>query len=208
MVVPPEGIELTEDSPWEPWTPWQVAERLRGVDARWYVVAGWAVDLALGRQTREHEDVEIGVPREDFSALRAQLGDLEPLVAGDGRGWPCDSPAFDEHFQTWFRDPVTGAFHLDVFRDPHDDDVWICRRDESIRRPYAEILRATDDGVPYLAPECLLLFKAKHSRPKDEADLAHLLPVLDPASRAWLADALARVHPGHPWIDRVSAGGS
>lgn len=205
MSVPPEGIELTEDSPWDPWTPWQVAQRLGRSGARWYVVAGWAVDLAAGRATREHSDVEVAVAREDFPLVRAALADLEPLVAGDGRGWPVDSPAYDEHFQTWFRDPGTGAFHLDVFRDPHDGDTWICRRDTTIRRPYADVLRTTDDGIPYLAPECVLLFKAKHARAKDEADLGTLLPLLDDAQRSWLADALGRVHPGHPWIARVSA---
>jgi hypothetical protein len=206
MTLPPEGIALSDDSPWDPWTPWQVGARLAGCTARWYVVAGWAVDLAAGRVTRDHEDVEIAVAREDFALVREALSELEPVVAGDGRGWPVDSPAYDEHFQTWFRDPVTGVFHLDVFRDPHEGDTWICRRDPSIRRPYAEVLRTTEDGIPYLAPECVLLFKAKHGRPKDEADLETLLPLLDAPARGRLVDALAVVHPGHPWIERVSAG--
>jgi hypothetical protein len=30
--------------------------------------------------------------------------------------------------------------------------VWICRRDETIRLPYAEIIRHTADGIPYLTP--------------------------------------------------------
>ncbi|MFN8167259.1 MAG: hypothetical protein U0S36_00600 [Candidatus Nanopelagicales bacterium] len=208
MVVPPEGIELDEDSPWDPWTPQEVAARLRGCPARWYVVAGWGVDVAAGRVTREHSDLEIAVARDDFPLVRAALADLEPLVVGAGRGWPVDSPAYDEHFQTWFRDPSTGLFHVDVFRDPHEGGTWICRRDPAIRRPYAEVLRRSDEGIPYLAPECILLFKAKHGRPKDEADLATLLPLLDPDARDWLAQALARVHPGHPWIERVSAGAS
>jgi hypothetical protein len=206
VTLPPEGIELSEDSPWDPWTPWQVRERLVGCGARWYVVAGWAVDLAAGRVTRDHEDLEIAVARQDFPLVHAALSPLEPVVVGDGRGWPIDSPAYGEHFQTWFRDPVTGDFHLDVFRDPHEGGTWICRRDPSIRRPYAEVLRTTEEGIPYLAPECVLLFKAKHGRPKDEADLETLLPLLDASARDWLADALAVVHPGHPWIDRVSAG--
>jgi len=46
----------------------------------------------------------------------------------------------------------------------------------------------------------VLLFKAKHRRPKDDADYATLSPHLTPAERAWLNNALALVHPGHPWI--------
>jgi uncharacterized protein YecT (DUF1311 family) len=51
-----------------------------------------------------------------------------------------------------------------------------------------------------MAPEIVLLFKAKHARPKDEADFAGTLDALGVAQRAWLADALATVHPGHPWL--------
>jgi hypothetical protein len=56
------------------------------------------------------------------------------------------------------------------------------------------------DGVPYLAPEIVLLFKAKHPRAKDQSDFAGVLPVLGPIRRAWLAAALRRTHPGHRWI--------
>jgi hypothetical protein len=53
------------------------------------------------------------------------------------------------------------------------------------------------DGVPYLVPEIMLLFKARHDRPKDQADFAGALPSLNRTCRTWLAAALARVHPGH-----------
>ena len=66
------------------------------------------------------------------------------------------------------------------------------------------MIERTDDGIPYARPEIVLLFKAKHSdRPKDEADLAAVLPRLEPARRRWLAEALALVHPGHPWLERI-----
>ncbi|HET8657705.1 MAG TPA: hypothetical protein VFM55_01750 [Micromonosporaceae bacterium] len=41
--------------------------------------------------------------------------------------------------------------------------------------------------MPYLRPEGVLLFKARARRPKDEADLAAVLPELGPAARAWPA---------------------
>lgn len=187
------------DVRWEPWTPWQAAERLRGVATRWYVVAGWALDLFRGEVTRPHEDLEIGVPAAGFAALRAALADHEVQVVGSGRRWPLASAAMDEHFQTWFRDPASGAYHLDVFRDPHDGDEWICRRDPAIRRPYDALVRTTPEGVPFLAPEVVLLFKAKHVRDKDQADFSGVAGLLDEDARRWLVDALDRVHPGHPW---------
>jgi hypothetical protein len=118
-----------------------------------------------------------------------------------GARWPLDSAAFDEHFQTWFRDPVTGTYHLDVFRDPHEGDTWLCRRDPSIRRPYSEVIMVTDAGIPYMAPELVLLFKAKSDRSKDRTDLHAARTSLSTVQVSWLRGALASLHPGHPWLE-------
>lgn len=102
--------------------------------------------------------------------------------------------------QTWLRDPATGLYLLDVFREPHDGDVWICRRDETIRLPYAEIIRHTSDRIPYLSPEFVLLFKAKHVRPKDQADFDGVRPLLTRRQRRTLSRLICQVHPGHAWL--------
>ncbi|MET8122445.1 hypothetical protein [Micromonospora sp. NPDC005189] len=106
--------------------------------------------------------------------------------------------------QTWLRDPATGRYLLDVFREPHDGDMWICRRDETIRLPYAEIIRHTVDRIPYLIPELVLLFKAKHVRPKDQADFDGVLPLLTRTQRETLSRLLTRIHPGHTWLAALS----
>jgi hypothetical protein len=62
----------------------------------------------------------------------------------------------------------------------------------------------THDGIPYLAPEIQLLYKAKASRPKDEADFARTLPALNKKSRQWLAQSLALIHPDHPWLTELT----
>ena len=87
-----------------------------------------------------------------------------------------------------------------MFREPHDGDIWICRRDASIRLPYGDIIRHTSDGIPYLTPEWVLLFKAKNMRPKDQADFDGVLPLLTQLQRQSLAGLLDQVHPGHPWL--------
>ena len=202
------GEVLDPDPPWRPWTPWEVAERLGGLETRWYVVAGWALDLFRGEATREHEDIEIGVPAAGFCELRHALADYACDVVGSdddgvGRRWPLDSAAFDEHFQTWFREPASGVYHLDVFRDLHEGDTWWCRRDTSIRRPYDDVVRTSADGIPYLAPEIALLFKAKHRREKDQADFDGTAPLLSAAQRRWLGASLETVHPGHAWLAQL-----
>jgi hypothetical protein len=201
--VPPGGAEVGQCPPWDAWHPREITERLAGVDVPWCVVAGWALDLFRGEMTREHEDLEIAVPAARFGVIRAALADFEVEVVGSGRRWPLDSAAFDVMMQTWVREPGHGVYRLDIFREPHDGDTWICRRDESIRLPYDRIIVTSPAGIPYLVPEIVLLFKAKHGRPKDQADFSGVLPLLNPARRAWLAAALARVHPGHPWISEL-----
>jgi hypothetical protein len=212
--VPPGGTPIS-DPVWIPWRPDEVAQLLRDVTEPWYVAAGWALDLFRGRQTREHEDLEIAVPNtpEAFGQVRGVLRDYMFEVAGPEPNvlWPVDSPAFDKSFQTWVSEegepdadgvPIR-VYKLDVFREPQRNGKWVCRRDESITMRYDEIIRRDAAGIPYLAPQVVLLFKAKHNRAKDNADLAGALPLLAPAERGWLAGMLHRVHPGHEWLAQL-----
>lgn len=197
-----EHLDLDD---WDAWHPAEVARRLAGVDVPWCVIAGWSLDLFRGRQTREHEDLEIGVPERGFRAIREALAELEVYAIVGGQLAALDETSLAESHQTWARDPVAGSWRLDVVREPWDGDTWVCRRDPRIRRPGSEVIAHTADGIPYQLPEIALLFKAKHTREKDQADFDGTLPLLDPAARAWLASSLELVHPGHPWIEAAKA---
>jgi aminoglycoside-2''-adenylyltransferase len=191
---------------WQAWRPEEAFRRLTGLRAPWYVAAGWAIDLFLGGARREHEDLELAVPNARFGEVAAALADLEPFVIGtpeNGLATPyaeAGEEALAETHQTWFRERETGFWRLDVFREPSDGDTWVCRRDERLRMPYERLVERTPTGIPYGRPEVVLLFKAKHARPKDDADLAAALPALDDERRTWLRDALELVHPTHRWL--------
>jgi hypothetical protein len=180
---------------------------LSGVDVPWYVAAGWALDLFLGGQTRDHADLEIAVPRARLGEVLDALGDVECFAVGDGLATHAANARPESWHQTWIREPVTGLWRLDIFSEPSDGDTWICRRDARIRLPYADVIERTVDDVPYGRPEIILLFKAKHVREKDEADFATTLPHLEPERRRWLADALELVHSGHRWLRELRAQG-
>jgi len=191
-------------SKWDAWRPEKIARLLDGVEIPWYVAAGWAIELFLGGQRREHEDIEIAVPNSRFDELVEAFNGFEIFViTGPAQAMPLEQ-ARDQlatTHQTWFLEPETGAWRFDVFREPSDGETWICRRDPQIRLPYDEVIEWSSDGIPYGRPEIVLLFKAKHSaQSKNQQDFDAVLPVLDVERRRWLAAALELVHPGHPWL--------
>ncbi|MGN6799282.1 MAG: hypothetical protein ACTHKS_14180, partial [Gaiellaceae bacterium] len=140
-----------------------------------------------------------------FQLVHALLDDLDFYAVGDGEvAALSESPErLGETHQTWGLDRAAFEWRIDVFREPSDAGEWVCRRDDAIRLPYDELIERTRDGIPYVRPEVALLFKAKAARPKDEADLNDVLPLLPPSRRALLHDWIGRVHPGHAWLERV-----
>jgi Aminoglycoside-2''-adenylyltransferase len=61
--------------------PQKVARLLEEVRCSWGVAGGWALDLFLDRVTREHQDIEVAIFREDQLILQEYLSSLVPLQA-------------------------------------------------------------------------------------------------------------------------------
>jgi hypothetical protein len=191
------------------WTPDQAAQALAGMSAPWAVAGGWALDLWLGRQTREHEDLEIAVPSAFFPEIQARLEGLglALFVIDDGQVIamaPGEAPGPRTH-QTWVMEPALNGWRMDVFREPGDAETWIYRRTGELSAPRAWASGRTPEGIPYLAPQIVLLFKAKAARDKDKADFSIVAPLLSSEARGWLAASLQVIQPGHAWIDQLSA---
>ena len=188
-------------SAWNPFTPEELSLRLAESGIPWGVVGGWAIDLWLGRETREHEDLEIAIPRRLFPSIRNYFPDLVLFAVGSGlldRLGPAEVHPSGRH-QTWLLDEERKEWRVDIMLEPGDTERWIFRRDESIWRRREEMIDQRD-GVPFLRPEGVLLYKAKALREKDQQDFRNVLPTLDGASRHWLATSLQVIHPGHEWI--------
>jgi hypothetical protein len=187
---------------WRPWHPTEVARVLAGTGVPWAVAGGWAIDLHLGRQTREHGDIEVAIPRADFPLFRLALTAFD-LYEADRVVRLLSTDELPEAHQVWVLDRDDRHWRMDTFLEPGDRQTWVSHRDETLRLPLAEVIRRTGDGIPYLAPAAVLLAKAKHARDKDEADLANTLPTLTAAERSWLAGAIAHVHQGHQWLRKI-----
>ena len=202
MLAKPVRLDWGPET-WAGWDPQTIAELLEGLPARWFVVGGWALDLFRGCQTREHEDLEIATPMWDFDLIRGRMCAYEFFVAGRDGFWPVDSAggAYFEFQQTMARDPLTGKWCVDVMRIPDDGRNWYCSLDRNIHCPYAEAIAHTPDGIPYLRPEKVLLYKGLQTRPKDEADFEATVPLLSSEARSWLVQGLTEARgDGHPWI--------
>jgi hypothetical protein len=183
-----------------------VARVLAGYSRPWFVSGGWAIDLFVGRVTREHEDREVGIFRQDQAALRAYLAgwDLCKAVSGpDGGEWvPWEEGE-------WLELPIhqLRAQHVDgepaefeLFMNDVSGEEWVCRRNPVIRCPVDEISRRSSSGIPFIVPEIQLLYKAKWHRPKDDLDFQTTLGLLSAAQRAWLKEGLEIIHPRDPWL--------
>src|SRR5690606_38582792 len=78
-------------------------------------------------------------------------------------------------------------------------DSWIYRREPRVRRHLDSLVYQSSNGIPYLAPEVQLLYKAKHLRPRDELDFEAVIPRLSTEARGWLQRSLFRSLPSHRW---------
>ncbi len=201
----------------------EVVARVAGVMSayrpRWFLCGGWAVDAWVGRQTRDHGDLDIAVFQNDQRALFDhlegwQLIAHDPNVAGDtselwdGRG--LDLPAHihgrapDARSRLPDRLDAAGqqGFGLDILLNERSGDDWIFSREPHITMPLSRCAQQSAWGLPTAVPEILLFYKASELRRRDKLDFLALLPHLTDEQRGWLRNAISLV--GHPWLAELS----
>ena len=186
----------------------RVAQELTGFDHPWYIASGWAIDLHLRQVTRVHHDVDVVVDRADQLALRQHLTDrgwkfVTPLN-GKLEPWPPHMRLEQPRHQ--FHAHRDGAF-IDFLLTDFQPGLWRYRRNPIIVRAQEQMSLVSADGLPYLAPELVLLFKSKNTsakeRGKDHTDFRNVVAHLDPEPRAWLRWALVATAPDHSWLKQL-----
>lgn len=187
--------------------PLKVAALLAGFTRPWFIAGGWAIDLYLGRVTREHRDIEIAILRADQAAVREHFRAWHFYKAMRGQGlqpWPegewLELPIHEIHAWHPTGDPPTLPSTLEILLNEADGDRWRFRRNLAISRPLQEISLSSKQGIPILSPEIVLLYKAMGPRPFDEADFSNVLDRLDAECHSWLRRAIDVCYPGHPWL--------
>jgi hypothetical protein len=201
--LPASPGSLTADpSDWCAIAPELAATWLARVHAQWWIAGGSALDLFLGRTTRAHLDLDVGILRRDVAGVLKALSAWECYEVQDGllRSLATEGAPRDDVHSLWCRPLGQTQWMLELMLDEAEGDEWVYRRDARVRRSLADIVRRDARGLPYLAPEVQLLYKAAHTRDKDEADFSSVLPHLDARARGWLLAALVTAHPAHAWI--------
>ncbi len=196
----------------------KIFETYRG---EWMISSGWAVDAWLGESSRTHHDIDIVVWRDEQTELKRWLlengwdaqvvieeGKYKPWAEIDDR---LELPISQVHARKRFSDAhdLRSTQFLDLLISERTAKDWWWRGDKNITAPLENVRLNSSLGIPILAPEISLFFKARATRrEKDELDFGHALPKLEAAQRGWLKRSLTRKLESlglndHPWLARL-----
>ncbi|MDM5197272.1 hypothetical protein QUF79_04410 [Fictibacillus enclensis] len=143
---------------------------LSGFNKPWFIAGGWAIDLLVGEETREHKDIEIAIFRNDQIIFKEHLQDwkFKKVCTGEFQIWRdelLELPVHEVHAVN-----KKNGDHLEILLNESKENHWIFRRDLRISYPVHLLFRYTENSIPFLSPEIVLLYKAKNTREKDHQD--------------------------------------
>ncbi|NSX56426.1 nucleotidyltransferase domain-containing protein [Parasulfitobacter algicola] len=195
-----------DENAWDAWSPGQLAGKLSGLTANWYIVGGWAIDLWLGEQSRAHEDLEFATLPEDAPKIASHLAELTfyEARAGQFKNWDQSNPVDNNAWQFWGADLSAGRWRVDMMLERGTPELWRYKRQPLLEQSRNTAIQINSDGIRYLAPANVLLFKAKHCRAKDDHDFEAVLPTLLVNDRENLRAWLTSYHPSHKWLKRLT----
>ncbi|PAD58145.1 hypothetical protein CHH92_21220 [Bacillus sonorensis] len=198
----------TDINNWMPLTVSEINEVFSDIPLRWCIAGGWALDLHLCKQTREHSDIDVIITRgEQLIAYQYLNRDWMLYKAEDGKLdlWE-DGEYLNSTNDIWVSKSSETPWAFQIMIIDTEENFWTYQRDKSVRRSIDDIFLKTVEGIPYLRPEIQLLHKAGGSqvREKDFNDFQTMLPSLLPQEKAWLKSALNRQFPGgHAWVEFI-----
>lgn len=201
----------------------------------WYICGGGAIDVFLGKPTRIHKDLDIAVFWEDRNAIIAfmlaagwrvleacgggvvrELFEVQPLA--EKRNLFCFTskedrctlePIGDGTYRFGLEKKEQRDFtYIEFLFNQRDDHDLYLPGNANLKRKLNQALLESG-GVPYLAPEVVLYYKARYLEYSPEPfdhyqDFNISLPVLEEEQKQWLRNSLEREYAdGHEWLERL-----
>jgi hypothetical protein len=153
----------------------------------------------------------VAVARNNQTAARAYLNNWDFQYAVPGTSNPVvfeswkSGEILDFHIHgSWARESQEKPWRFEFLLHEIDQAVWSFRYCLEVQHPLEEIKALTSDGIPYLRPEVVLLYKAARMRTVDDEDFRHVLPYLNSEQRGQLFRDLTRFRPDHPWLSLLA----
>lgn len=192
---------MQTESRWIPHHPDEVAKWLESCPADWWIAGGWAIDLFIGKQNREHSDLDIGCYREDLDHIIDHLPGWQFCAAINKslREIKHSSELKPEEFGIWARPEGQTKWSMEILLERSRDEFWMYRRDNRITYPKKDLVVRTEQHN-CITPAVQLLYKSKALREKDQTDYENVIDQLSSEDFSWLSDSLRTVYGEHPWI--------
>lgn len=180
------------------------AGMMAGFDRPWGLTGGWAVDVWVGRLTRQHRGIRIAVLRDDQIVLRDYASGWKFWIrAIDGRLVPWKTTNRQMLMRPVYELRASNRWGhvLEFVLEESEGEEWVYRHNSNVRMTLSSWIGRPRLGLPVVNPSVVLLEKSGSKSPKDELDFRSLVGVLDESQRTWLKLALMRCEPYHPWLD-------
>jgi hypothetical protein len=161
------------------------------------LAGGVALEVHLGEAWRPHGDIDI--------ALRSGTPTLSALARDDHQ-----SPVWRAEFIEWIQETARGLLVPFAFASmPEGPTIeiravaaprlgWSWSRRPDISVLWRNAVLRTAAGLPYLAPELVMLMKSVRRIRRDDVDAQYVLPKLNEARRLRLRSWLPL---DHPWLN-------
>ena len=192
-----------------PFDPPRLADFIAGFPRPWWIVGGWSIEAFTGAP-REHEDVDVSILACDVPALREHVERTSGTcgatpAARCGRSTTGSPSRSTPRARSGSAAAPRIPWVIDLPITPDRDGLWTNKRMPDHVAPLEDVTWVADDGIRYLNPEIVLLYKAGSSADaRTTATSTAAWPLLSAGRARWLRDSVARLYPDHAWLALLS----
>jgi len=194
----------------------------------WAVCGGFALDLFLNKNIRTHSDIDICVFERDRDCVLQYMLDADWTVyefrgqgkvrllgantpSDPGRNFMCLKDDCDivkfypceedgQLYHQFFHTGMKKFYYLEFLFNRVHGEYLVLDQEKGLRRKLSQAILVRN-GIPYLAPEIALLYKASNAEKTDyQFDFEQVFPHLSDNQKAWFVHGLKTLYPnGHAW---------